>query len=146
MQNRRIPTIPITLEEARRKSKKRGNVVFLKDEEIINPEDVDPSIGRFRNLIKSAVVGGKRKASDQGNSKAKRNILLPGKDDASSSKYTSVFGPAGLNAAPSLDLYSNVSPVIGPSPMPTVSTDDESAKKKYKKEAWPGQHNKHSAI
>lgn len=37
MQNRRIPAIPITIEEARRKKRPRENVVFLDEEEIINP-------------------------------------------------------------------------------------------------------------
>jgi len=38
-----------------RKRKKRG-VTFNEDEEVINPEDVDPNVGRFRNLIQSTVV------------------------------------------------------------------------------------------
>ena len=37
MQNRRVNAIPITLEEARRKTRLRGNVAFLEDEDIINP-------------------------------------------------------------------------------------------------------------
>lgn len=39
----------------KRKRTKRG-VTFNEDEEIINPEDVDPSVGRFRNLIHSTVI------------------------------------------------------------------------------------------
>jgi hypothetical protein len=38
-----------------RKRKKRG-VTFNEDEEVINPEDVDPNVGRFRNLIQSTVI------------------------------------------------------------------------------------------
>lgn len=38
-----------------RKRRKRG-VTFNEDEEIINPEDIDPSVGRFRNLIHTTVV------------------------------------------------------------------------------------------
>lgn len=41
-----------------RKRKKKG-VSFNEDEEVINPEDVDPSVGRFRNLIQSTVVPSK---------------------------------------------------------------------------------------
>lgn len=37
MQNRRISAIPISIEEARRKLRPRNNVVFLEDEEVINP-------------------------------------------------------------------------------------------------------------
>lgn len=36
-QNRRILQLPISLEEARRKKRPRGNVAFLEQEEIINP-------------------------------------------------------------------------------------------------------------
>uniref|UniRef100_A0A182K1Q0 FHA domain-containing protein n=1 Tax=Anopheles christyi TaxID=43041 RepID=A0A182K1Q0_9DIPT len=38
------------------KRNKRKGVAFNEDEIIINPEDIDPSIGRFRNLIQSTVV------------------------------------------------------------------------------------------
>lgn len=36
--------------------RKRKGVQFNEDEIIINPEDIDPSIGRFRNLVSSTVV------------------------------------------------------------------------------------------
>lgn len=35
--NRRISQIPITLEEARRKSRPRNNIQFAEEEDIINP-------------------------------------------------------------------------------------------------------------
>lgn len=38
------------------KRNKRKGVAFNEDEIIINPEDIDPSIGRFRNLIQSTIV------------------------------------------------------------------------------------------
>ena len=41
-----------------RKRKKKG-ITFNEDEEVINPEDVDPSVGRFRNLIHTTVVPSK---------------------------------------------------------------------------------------
>jgi nuclear inhibitor of protein phosphatase 1 len=59
--NRRISMLGIPDEEIRptsRKRKKKG-VCFNEDEEVINPEDVDPSVGRFRNLIQSTVIPGK---------------------------------------------------------------------------------------
>lgn len=43
-----------------RKRKKRG-VTFNEDDEVINPEDVDPSVGRFRNLVQSTVIPSKVK-------------------------------------------------------------------------------------
>lgn len=36
--------------------RKRKGVQFNEDEIVINPEDIDPSIGRFRNLVSSTVV------------------------------------------------------------------------------------------
>lgn len=41
-----------------RKRKKKG-ISFNDDEEVINPEDVDPSVGKFRNLIQTTVVPSK---------------------------------------------------------------------------------------
>lgn len=40
--------------------RKRRTIQFNEDEIIINPEDVDPSVGRFRNLINSTVIPTKR--------------------------------------------------------------------------------------
>lgn len=36
-------------------------MTFSDDDEIINPEDVDPSVGRFRNMVQTAVVPVKKK-------------------------------------------------------------------------------------
>lgn len=36
--------------------KHKREVSFNEDVDIINPEDIDPSVGRFRNLIKSTVI------------------------------------------------------------------------------------------
>lgn len=36
--------------------KKRRMVTFNEEEIIINPEDVDPTVGRFRNLVQTTVV------------------------------------------------------------------------------------------
>ena len=47
-------------EETRRLStgrkRKRFGVSFNEEEDVINPEDIDPSIGRFRNLVQTTVV------------------------------------------------------------------------------------------
>lgn len=42
------------------KKKKRRSVTFNEEEIIINPEDINPAIGRFRNLIQTTVVPAKR--------------------------------------------------------------------------------------
>ncbi|CAH8644269.1 unnamed protein product [Schistosoma mattheei] len=57
------PTIPTN------KARKRPlqNVHFSDADEVINPEDVDPSIGRFRNLIQETFIPNKRaKGSHEG--------------------------------------------------------------------------------
>lgn len=48
----------ITEDEMRgppRKKKRRG-ITWNEEEEIINPEDVDPSVGRFRNLVHTTII------------------------------------------------------------------------------------------
>lgn len=35
---------------------KRKSVSFNEEEDVINPEDVDPTVGRFRNLVSSTIV------------------------------------------------------------------------------------------
>ncbi|KAH0535511.1 nuclear inhibitor of protein phosphatase 1 [Cotesia glomerata] len=60
--NRRISMLGITdddVHKSNRKRKKKG-ITFNDDEEVINPEDVDPSVGRFRNLVQTTVVPSKR--------------------------------------------------------------------------------------
>ncbi|KAG1649976.1 Nuclear inhibitor of protein phosphatase 1 [Nymphon striatum] len=57
--NRRISMLGIPDDETKAVStrKRKGrNVGFNEDEEVINPEDIDPSVGRFRNLVQTAVV------------------------------------------------------------------------------------------
>uniref|UniRef100_A0A1B6DQE1 Nuclear inhibitor of protein phosphatase 1 n=1 Tax=Clastoptera arizonana TaxID=38151 RepID=A0A1B6DQE1_9HEMI len=68
--NRRISMLGIGEENESannrvRKRKKRG-VTFNEDEEVINPEDVDPSVGRFRNLIHTTVIPSKRQRLESG--------------------------------------------------------------------------------
>lgn len=59
--NRRISMLGIadesnTYKKNMKNKRKRKGVQFNEDEIVINPEDIDPSIGRFRNLIQSTVV------------------------------------------------------------------------------------------
>ncbi|XP_031622233.1 nuclear inhibitor of protein phosphatase 1 [Contarinia nasturtii] len=62
--NRRISMLGITDDVKTKKNKnnkrKRRNVTFNDEECIINPEDVDPNVGRFRNLIQTTVIPTKR--------------------------------------------------------------------------------------
>ncbi len=38
------------------RKRKKQIITFNEDEEVINPEDIDPTVGRFRNLIHSTVI------------------------------------------------------------------------------------------
>ena len=38
------------------KKKRRIRITFNEDEEVINPEDVDPTVGRFRNMVETSVI------------------------------------------------------------------------------------------
>ncbi|KAG4073155.1 hypothetical protein HA402_002544 [Bradysia odoriphaga] len=62
--NRRISMLGITddnnVKKSASKKKKRRSVTFNEEEIIINPEDINPAIGRFRNLIQTTVVPAKR--------------------------------------------------------------------------------------
>ncbi|XP_039953133.1 nuclear inhibitor of protein phosphatase 1 [Bactrocera tryoni] len=71
--NRRISMLGIADDNLRKQNaakqsgRKRRNVTFNDEEIIINPEDVDPTVGRFRNLIQTTVVPAKRGRFDSGN-------------------------------------------------------------------------------
>lgn len=59
--NRRISMLGIadessTFKKNMKNKRKRKGVQFNEDEIVINPEDIDPNIGRFRNLVQSTVV------------------------------------------------------------------------------------------
>lgn len=36
--------------------RKKRSITFNEEEEVINPEDVDPSVGRFRNLVHTSLI------------------------------------------------------------------------------------------
>lgn len=54
--NRKIATLGISDSFVAKKGAKRKRVHFNEDEIVINPEDIDDSIGKFRNLVQSTVV------------------------------------------------------------------------------------------
>ncbi|XP_075168862.1 nuclear inhibitor of protein phosphatase 1 [Haematobia irritans] len=66
--NRRISMLGIVDDIRKNKNpRKRRNVTFNDEEIIINPEDIDPNVGRFRNLVQSTVVPVKRARYDGSN-------------------------------------------------------------------------------
>lgn len=135
--NRRITMIGIP-EDPNRKKPRKVRITFNEEEMIINPEDVDPSIGRFRNMIESTIIPKKRSRNELGlptedhNSKSKRPQLLtsPTKlggptgglyDDLPSSNYyaSSLSSKLGLplpNPAPDIDMAAPPTVVLPPAP------------------------------
>lgn len=76
--NRRITMIGIPDESASRKKPRKVRLTFNEEEMVINPEDVDPSIGRFRNMIESTIIPKKRARNDMG---LMSNDMANGSDD-----------------------------------------------------------------
>lgn len=54
--NRKISTLGISESFVAKKGVKRKRVHFNEDEIVINPEDIDDSIGKFRNMVQSTVL------------------------------------------------------------------------------------------
>lgn len=150
------------------RKRKRHCVSFNEDEEIINPEDIDPSVGRFRNLIQTTIVPTSSKRAKIAESIGIQNTefkmpksvhqqhastpdlyndLPPESHSASSgsgnmSIYSTLSSRLGMvlpNPAPDVDIGQNF-PNPTPFVPPQVQTSDsmEPRKKKYAKEAWPG--------
>lgn len=63
--NRKISTLGISTDFPTKKNK-RKRVHFNEDEIVINPEDIDDSIGKFRNLVHSTVVVGAKRMRMEG--------------------------------------------------------------------------------
>lgn len=145
-----------------RKRKRRG-VSFNEDEEIINPEDVDPSVGKFRNLVQSTVVPTAKKqklAESMGigtnEFRVPRHIQT-----AIPQLYEDMPPETNSVGTGAVNMFSSLSTKLGmvlPNPAPEVNIDSsyaqqpppfvpaqaqgndsqEPKKKKYAKEAWPG--------
>ncbi|KAG9330856.1 hypothetical protein JZ751_021843 [Albula glossodonta] len=169
--NKRISTLTIeegNLDIQRPKRKRRNSrVTFNEDDEIINPEDVDPSVGRFRNMVQTAVVPMKKKKLEGHNALGLEDSggrrlqslsfggglygdLPPSSHDAmpaGAQVGSTIMGGLPLpfpNPAPDVDLSPAVAqpPItLNPTPAPgpyAPETLNEPRKKKYAKEAWPG--------
>ncbi|XP_051892262.1 protein phosphatase 1, regulatory subunit 8a [Pristis pectinata] len=165
--NKRISTLTIeegNLEIQRPKRKRKSyRVSFSDDEEIINPEDVDPSVGRFRNMVQTAVVPLKKKKTESpsslgledGVARRMQNFpfnaslyggLPPTSGDSASQLHGNTMGTAmigGLpmpfpNPAPEVDLAPAVVPAtvtINPVSNPGVFNAESVNEPKKKKYA-----------
>ncbi|XP_063542475.1 nuclear inhibitor of protein phosphatase 1 [Cydia strobilella] len=143
--------------------KQRRNVSFNEEVDIINPEDIDPTIGRFRNLVKSTIVPNANNLP--------RKLKLQSADDthhhhslrlqeisrgggaalysdlpAPSSHLSLIGARLGLslpNPAPDVELEGPEPQHHAQPPQPHAGAEEsgpsnEPKRKKYAKEAWPG--------
>lgn len=166
--NRRITMLGITDEEIKAPNRKRRSISvrFQHEEEIINPEDIDPTIGRFRNLVQSAIIPNKRQREESANlfgsgltsnpAKRMQQAFHTASDisrhDSSHGPISPLFTPSlsvklGLhlpNPAPDIDLeppeiIPDYAMTVPHANMPSENNMvQEPKKKKYAKEAWPG--------
>ncbi|XP_023022277.1 nuclear inhibitor of Protein phosphatase 1 isoform X2 [Leptinotarsa decemlineata] len=166
--NRRISMLGISDDADKRttsRKRKRQYVSFNEDEEVINPEDIDPSIGRFRNLVQTTIVPTSKRAKiadamgipttefripkalhhPHVSTPDLYNDLPPeshGSGTSNMGLYSSLSSRLGMalpNPAPEVDIgqtFTSPTPFVPQQ----VSTQDslEPKKKKYAKEAWPG--------
>lgn len=152
--NKRLTLINNNVTEpkpASHRKRKMLSVSFKEEEEVINPEDIDPSVGRFQNLIHTSIIPNKQSSRSQ-NLESGHNfrILRPDHSEYSHQMTTNPlhFDPTSLGIGP-LNPAPDVSerPVSSPSPGHSSdglegrpSDSPPTKKKKYAKESWPGRN------
>ncbi|XP_020353887.2 nuclear inhibitor of protein phosphatase 1-like [Oncorhynchus kisutch] len=169
--NKRISTLTIeegNLDIQRPKRKRRNSrVTFNEDDEVINPEDIDPSVGRFRNMVQTAVVPIKKQKMERHGSLSMDDVVtrrihnytfgggLYGDLPPTSHEGHPTGPPSGATILGGLPLpFPNPAPEVNlapDAPQPPVTLNpvpvtgpypsevlNEPRKKKYAKEAWPG--------
>ena len=139
--------------------------MFREEEDVINPEDIDPTVGKFRNLIQTAIIPKTSskapqsalsptalEPSSQNNHNTQHHILRPIKDDSFNLYAGLLDNPISsirINSAPDVDLSvkpdaddqtSNVAGVgLNQESLNELAGNELMPKKKYfPKEAWPG--------
>lgn len=148
--------------------KKKKSVSFNEEEDVINPEDIDPTIGRFRNLVQTTVVIPKKKrpapseVQHEVTEKKSRSSFEMLKSDVEETEYTlyeeheyNSIGFKCLNSAPDVDSYTTTNePSILQKQQQRhadmlrqqyetsheYEQEGHDGKKKYAKESWPGRH------
>nr|CAG4645567.1 EOG090X07CE [Lynceus sp. MCZ IZ 141354] len=164
--NRRISMLGIGDDDFNRgRKRKRISVTFNEDEQVINPEDVDPSIGRFRNLVQTTVIQTVKKPKadapnvSQPTVKQSRPIHPTAPGLYSDVPQESLFS-LSVASKLGLPLMPNPAPDIDAEPVTSMNTsysmelmhhqeqqdDSEPKKKKYAKEAWPGRKPPHLLV
>nr|CAB3265101.1 nuclear inhibitor of protein phosphatase 1-like [Phallusia mammillata] len=154
--NKRVTALQLEDMTPKFKRRKRKSVAFAGEEEVINPEDIDSSVGRFRNMISVQMIPNKRPRESTGlvsaSTDVKKHIqefynqgLYEDLDKEEERKPDPV--PARMsgfvpNLAPEIEDTGEVaietSLTIERPQVFTEKTKDLKQRKKYVKEAWPG--------
>lgn len=144
--------VGIREDDLRNRKQRTVLVRFKEEEDVINPEDVDPNVGRFRNLVQSTVIPKKRLKLDSpvGRKDGRPNLILK-QQSGLSNNFTasnSIFsaslsiklGLPSLNPVPEVDLDSSMTESRDSSPdeRETSTSEGLPRRKRYAKEAWPG--------
>lgn len=141
---------------------KRARITFNDEEQVINPEDVDPSVGRFRNLVSTTVIPTKRQklehlantlGHDMMHTTIESSVHEPSSHYLDSTNTYSTAARLGINMpnlAPDVSQDLQLPVVdINPKIQFTVEKTEEPdlpKKKKYAKEAWPGRKPAHLLV
>jgi len=144
--NKKLVQMPVE-EQPKTKSKKRKSVTWNNEEDVINPEDVDPSIGKFRNSCSVTIIPAKRArpgSTPSMNTVPKRTTIAqnfaPKRQEPKPSLYQNL--PSSLpdiTSAPDPDKIPELPASFFDKGVKPSATEDDSKKSKlYEKEAWPG--------
>jgi len=126
-------------------SRKRKSVVFKEEEDIINPEDVDPTCGKFRNLVQSTIIPSAKKIKSSTSSSASTSLIKPfhtlrpdhGQPTPTSDDLSS-FNPL-MSASLTLRLGINFS-----NPAPLYDDEDMTSEKESSQESGAAGHVSHA--
>jgi nuclear inhibitor of protein phosphatase 1 len=151
--NKRVSLVTGTSERRPAKKRKLLSVTFREEEDIINPEDIDPSVGKFRNLIQTAVIPNKKMSNQFGRRPDDYHIIRPDHSDSLTSPepvnpllsntLSTTLGFQLPNPAPDVAVDMPVASTSAPMVIDDQEHDHEEMtcpekKKKYAKESWPG--------
>ncbi|KRZ10243.1 Translocation protein SEC63 -like protein [Trichinella zimbabwensis] len=114
--NRQLPIIMEDAPKPLNRKRKAKCVSFVDEEEIINPEDVDPNVGRFRNLVQTAVIPKKKQHMvEQAETTIEKNLepvkkIMQATNRESGSSVSRPKHPLRINLAPEVELYERTLP------------------------------------
>ena len=133
--NRCTPFTPDMEKSGKRKHKKTLSVHFNPKEIILNLEDVDPTVGRFRNLCQTTIITKKTKLEFEAQPYQRETQVenVPLKEDADELGFK-----IRINSAPEISEVSRVD--VAKKPLVKSASTANQERKHYVKESWPGRN------